>query len=59
MLTEHRTEQERWARGMRGRRNLTWALGSFIVGLAPWESDEQLQEIIQRLAPKFLKPADN
>jgi hypothetical protein len=37
MLTDHRIEQERWARGMRERRKLAWAFGSFIAGLAVWD----------------------
>src|SRR5713226_3043447 len=37
MLTDHRIEQERCARGMRERRKLPWAFGNFIAGLVPWD----------------------
>lgn len=37
MLTDHRIEQERWARGMRERRKLAWAFGSLIANLAAWD----------------------
>ena len=36
MLTDHRTEQERWARGKRERRKLAWAFGNLIANLAAW-----------------------
>lgn len=37
MLTDHRLEQERWARDNRERRKLPWAYGKFITGLAVWD----------------------
>jgi hypothetical protein len=34
MLTDHRIQQARWARGMRDRRKVAWAFGRFIAHLA-------------------------
>ncbi|HEV2491483.1 MAG TPA: hypothetical protein VG204_00260 [Terriglobia bacterium] len=37
MLTDHRMEQERWAREMRERRKLPRTFGHFIANLAAWD----------------------
>jgi hypothetical protein len=37
MLTDHRIEQERWARECRQRRMMPRAFGMFIAGLAAWD----------------------
>jgi hypothetical protein len=37
MLTDHRIEQERWARQRRERQRLARAFGYFIATLAPWD----------------------
>jgi hypothetical protein len=37
MLTDHRIQQERWARENRQRRKMPRAFGRLIAGLAPWD----------------------
>ena len=37
MLTDHRIEQERWARQRRERKNLARAFGHFIANIAGWD----------------------
>src|SRR5437879_3222148 len=37
MLIDHRTAQERWTRGIRERKRLARAFGTFIANLAAWD----------------------